>query len=384
MKDYQMPSVSTEAGKKADSWKPLDCAAESPRAALRLWLVKNFPSTAPDWELASELPKQETDASILRMIIRRLEDPDNIYASLREGQINRLWNNPNGITSSPNQRAYATMIRAAMELSDLIFPPIFSSESTGVLNGMDSSHLAKHTESEKRKAFQDRYSALIEPLRRIRDDLNVARMIAHYDSWIVYLHTKDEVPPEEPIRRTIESIVALRRAIARLNKRSPLTDLEDYLQLNNELANRCELLKVDPASQAELKTVAEEERFFAKAKRFNRLYPWNVGAMMQALEVACCLNSQGDQEIKRMQHFGDRALAAIYLALTENGEKITKDHPVLTFTLPVFDDGSLKPVEIKSLAEYIKTFHPAVLASFMMKIRNGRDNLVEAAEVDLE
>ena len=244
---------------------------------------------------------------------------------------------------------------------------------------MDSNELTKGPPSARRKAFCDRYSALIEPLRASRADLNVARMIAQYDSWMVFLHDLEsdlqgKMPPKELIQKTIESIETLRHAIGRLTTRSPLTDLEEYIQLNNELSHHCALIKVDDTKRAELKRTVKEERFFPKANRFNKLYPWKVDAMLQALQVACCVNDGSDNDLLRIRHFGHKTVTAIDLALKRSRETVTADHPAILLLEPVFA-GDPKPVEVKQLTEYVQTIHPGIVAEHMAsKSRSRRDD----------
>jgi len=357
----------TKSGKEPGTWKPLEWAPEVPRASLRLRLVKLFPQTAQNWETESELVPRVTDAGILELIAVNLPRAGGERAAITAPQINLLWNNPNGITRVP--RAFAPTTDAAMSLCGLIFPSIFSTESSGVLDGMDSTELTKGTPRERRKAFHNRYSALIEPLRKCRTDLNVARMIAQYDSWMVFLHDLEsdlqgKMPPKELIQKTIESIEALRHAIGRLTTRSPLTDLEDYIQLNNELSHRCALIKVDDTHRSELKKTVKDERFFPKANRFNKLYPWKVDAMLQALQVACCVNDGSENDLLRIWHFGQKTVSAIDLALTRSRETVTAGHPAILLLEPVFA-GDPKPVEVSQLTEYVKTIHPGIVAKHM-------------------
>jgi hypothetical protein len=312
------------------------------------------------------------------MIALHLPRAGGKKAAINGPQINLLWNNPNGITSVT--RTYARTTEAAMNLCHKIFPPVFSSESSAVLNGMDSAELTKGSPGERRKAFNNRYSGLIEPLRASHD-LNVMRMIAQYDSWMVFLYDLEsdlegELPPKELIEKTIKSIKALRDAIARHSGRSPLTDLEDYIQLNNELSHRCALIKVDATRQADLKSAVEGEEFFAKAKRFSKLYPWKVDAMIQALQVACCVSDGSDSDVNRMCHFGRKAVSAIDLALTRTDEIVTADHPAIALLEPVFE-GVAKPVDVKQLTEYVKTIHPGVVAEYMASRKSRSQKVIE-------
>jgi len=367
-----MPEAS-DIGEEAHIWEPREYAPEVPRASLRLWLVKQFPPTALNWQKTSELNQPLPDAAILAMIAKKLPAAGGEDAAITPSQINLLWNNPNGIIRGKTKtlpRTYTRTTDAAMQLVHLVFPPIFSSGSSGVLDGMDSNELTKGPPSARRKAFCDRYSALIEPLRASRADLNVARMIAQYDSWMVFLHDLEsdlegKMPPKELIEKTIDSIEALRAAIANLSNRSPLTDLEDYIQINNELSHRCALMKVDDTRQSDLKSAVEREDFFEKAKRFNKLYPWKVDAMMQALQVACCVSDGTQNDVGRMRYFGRKTVSAIDLALIRVGETVTARHPAILLLEPVFA-ADPKPVEVKQLTEYVKTTHPGVVAEYMV------------------
>jgi hypothetical protein len=169
--------------------------------------------------------------------------------------------------------------------------------------------------------------------------------IAHIINWIANSYDKTYISSDQrkqSIKLAIYSSVNFRLSVKDLNKPSPLTDLFLYQTLSNELQIQCAGARFDAAQRELLIETVATEHFFEKASRFMSICEnWRVYEALHALTVANVVRDR-----YQVERFGLLALRAMDKNLSiALGARAPDDHPVFTFTQPLFA-GDPSPSEV--------------------------------------